>query len=375
MRANLEVNAGWAEVEQVLPTGWRELARELKLVRKLPAHMGTKVSDISEVLRLILFMVATNSALLTSTATFAAAGLLTLSSVSLHQWMCRIGPYLANLLARTVDKEHAKFSPERWAGYVPIVVDASVVTNPGAKGTTARVHKALRLQDLRLVDVQVTDVTGGETFRRFDPVKGELWIGDRGYSTPPGVAWIAAKADVLVRYNRGSLPLYDAKGALIRMLDEKLSKLTKPCRPHEWQALVHCEGKQIAGRICAVRLPKDKADEARARARKEYGASVTEETLRMADFVVVYTTVPKDRLSCDLILELYRLRWQVELEFKRDKSITGLDRLPNFRPDTIASWIYAKLLLHQLARKLTTCVGDFPPSAIADAIVPIQAAA
>ena len=86
--------------------------------------------------------------------------------------------------------------------------------------------------------------------------------------------------------------------------------------------------------------------------------------------VAVFTTVPRDKLSCDHILELYRLRWQIELEFKRDKSITGLDRLPNFRPDTIATWIYAKLLLHQIARKLTAPVGDFPPfAAVANAAV------
>jgi Transposase DDE domain len=359
----------WLEVERMLPDGWRELAKEQKLVRKLPAHMGTKVSDISQVLRLILFMVATNSALLVSTATFAAAGLVKLSSVSLHQWMRKLGPYLAELVARMVAHEHAKFAPERWAGYVPILVDASAVMNPGAKGTTARVHKAIRLTDLRVVDVQVTDVTGGETFRRFHPSEGELWIGDRGYANPPGVAHVVASAAaVLVRYTRGTLPLYDARGTRIDVL-HKLSKLPKASRPREWQAFVHAEGVKIQGRLCALRLPKDKAEQARARARKEQGASVTKETLEMAQFVAVFTTVQRDELTCDLILHLYRLRWQVELEFKRDKSITGLDRLPNFRPDTIETWIYTKLLLHQIARKLAASVGDFPPSAIAAAAV------
>ena len=80
---------------------------------------------------------------------------------------------------------------------------------------------------------------------------------------------------------------------------------------------------------------------------------------------VVFTTVPTKRLSAHQIIELYRLRWQVELEFKRDKSIAGLDRLPNFRPDTIESWLLAKLLLQQVVRKLAAQVdGDFSPGAI-----------
>ena len=43
------------------------------------------------------------------------------------------------------------FPAERWADYEIVIVDATVVTRPGAKGTTARVHYALRLRDLRLI--------------------------------------------------------------------------------------------------------------------------------------------------------------------------------------------------------------------------------
>ena len=180
---------------------------------------------------------------------------------------------------------------------------------------------------------------------------------------------------VVRQVNRGALPLYDAAGKVIDVLNDKLVKLTKPCRSREWQAFVHVGDDRIQGRLCAVRLPKTKAEEARTRARKEQGATVTQETLRMAEFVVVFTTVKKDELACDLILELYRLRWQIELEFKRDKSITGLDMLPNFRPDTIESWIYAKLLLHQITRKLAASAGDVPPCAIAAATLRTQAKA
>ncbi len=42
----------------------------------------------------------------------------------------------------------------------------------------------------------------------------------------------------------------------------------------------------------------------------------------------------------------------MELHIKRDKSIGGLDRLPNFRPDPIEGWVSAKLLLGALARRL-----------------------
>jgi hypothetical protein len=342
----------WAAIEGALPDGWKELAKTYGLIRPQPPQLKTKVTDIGQVLRLIFYHVAWNVALLTTTGAFAAANLLELSSVALHKWMIKIGPYLAELSARMA-KEDKMFAPARWAGYDVKAADATTVTRPGAMGTTARVHKALRLSDMRVTQVDVTDEKGGETLRRFDVQEGELWILDRIYANPPGVAHATdRKGAVVVRYNRGALPLYDADG---RPLDvwSKLTQLHNPLQMSEWEAWVRpAQGESIRGRLCAIRLPADKAEEARVRLRREQGSELTEESLAMADFVVLFTTVPHERLDTRLILELYRLRWQIELEFKRNKSITGLDKLPNFRQDTIFSWLQAKVLLRQIMRRL-----------------------
>ena len=328
---------------------------------KFPVHMGTKVTDVEQVLRPVLYQVATNSSLAVTVSTAAAAGIIEMSAVGLHKRMRTIGPYLAQLVARMTAAE-ATFAPEQWAGYDPIAVDGSSVSRPGAEGTTARVHYALRLSTLQPVQIEVTDDKGGETFRNFDAGAGQLWIADRCYANPPGIAAIKDEgADVLVRYNRGSLPLYDIGGKLIDV-QKKLTKLKQPGVAREWYAEVRPRGgKAIVGRLCALLLPPDKAKEARQRARREQGAFVTEETLAAAAYVVVFTTAPRSRLTADLVMELYRLRWQIELHIKRDKSIAGLDRLPNFRNDTVYSWICAKLLLTQIARKLATSKVSTPP--------------
>jgi len=342
-----EVTAGdWPMIASQLPPQWRELAKDMGLVRRgFPGHMGTKVTDIEQVLRPVLYQAATNSSLATTVSMAAAAGIISMSAVALHLRMRSIGPYLAKLLALMTDAE-TKFSAERWAGYDPVIVDGSSVSRPGAEGTTARVHYALRLSTLRPVQIEVTDEKGGETFRRFDAEAGQLWMGDRAYANPPGIAAIKAdEADVLVRYNRGSLPLFGIDGRSLDVL-KMLAKLKRPGVAREWYAEVRPHGgKAILGRLCALLLPPDKAEEARERARREQGPSVTQETLAAAQYVIVFTTVPRTRLTAALVMELYGLLWQVELHIKRDKSIAGLDRLPNFRKDTIHSWICAKLLL------------------------------
>jgi hypothetical protein len=59
-----------------------------------------------------------------------------------------------------------------------------------------------------------------------------------------------------------------------------------------WVHAEDCE--PICGRLVAVRLPADKAETARERLRREQGSEVTAESLAMAGFVVVFTTVPKE---------------------------------------------------------------------------------
>jgi len=354
----------WPMIEAQLPPNWRLLAEEHGVsAAGVPAQLGAKVTDVSVPLRMVLHHVATNTSLKTTAAMAAAAGLIDISAVALHKWMRKFAPFLTALLG-ALTKAADGFAAERWAGYEILIVDGSSVSRPASKGTTVRVHYALRLTDLQLVQIDVTSDKGGETFRRFAGMAkaGQLWMGDRGYANPPGItAIVSTGADVLVRYNRGSLPIYGIDGKLLDVRG-KLARLTKPGVPREWAAWVQPQGhERIRGRLCAVRLPPDKAEEARARLKREQGNEVTAESLEMAEFVVLFTTVPPGRLWTEQVMELYGLRWQVELSIKRDKSIAGLDRLPNFREDTIRSWILAKLLLTQIARKIATPHVAIPP--------------
>jgi hypothetical protein len=366
----------WQTIDQALPSQWRELAVERRLIgRKLPPHLGAKVKDIGIVVRLAFYQVATNSGLEATTAAFAAAGLIDISFVALHKWMKKLGPYLQELLARLVSAEHAVFSPERWAGYEVVATDASCVERPGAKGTTARLHYTVRLTDLRPVEAHITDHTGGETLRRFHPEPGQLWVCDRGYSNAPSIAHADERdAAVLIRLNRWSLPLHDVGGRVVDVR-AKLERLGRPGRVREWNVWVHPDkGARVAGRLVAVRLPREKVAEARKRVRDENGAKTTEEQLWMAEFVVLFTTVPAAKLTAEQLVELYRLRWQVELEFKRAKSLMGLDKLPNYLPETILSWIAAKLWLQQVLRVIAarSSVDAFSPCAVGQALLTPQ---
>jgi hypothetical protein len=282
----------------------------------------------------------------------------------LHKKMVRAADYLHALVTAMVQAPTG-LSPEQWAGYMVSVVDATVISRPGSVNGDARIHHRMRLSDLKYLQIRSTGIDEGETLRGFNFESGELVVGDRGYCNARGVAHVVdAGADVLVRFNRTSMPLVTLDQRPVELMTV-LRELSSR-KVHEIFVKVPYKTghhtRLIEGRLCMMRLPEHQARKARERARKEYGAKVSAETLEAAGYVVLFTTVPWQKLSAAQCIELYRLRWQVELQFKRWKSICGFDRMPNFRADTIASWLYAKILAAVLLEKMTSLQSEvFPP--------------
>ena len=102
MTASRESKSDWDLIERELPAGWRELGDAMGLLRERPAHMQTKIRDIGVALRLVLHQGGTSSSLRATTALAAAIGVVSISAVSLHQWMKKLGPHLTALLGQMV---------------------------------------------------------------------------------------------------------------------------------------------------------------------------------------------------------------------------------------------------------------------------------
>jgi hypothetical protein len=168
-------------------------------------------------------------------------------------------------------------------------------------------------------------------------------------------------AHVIVRYNRGTLPLYDKHKERLDV-DVLLRQTSIRGQAYQRPVVVHGPEGVVTGRLCWLHLPEDKAIEARKRLQREMEGECDADALYAAEFVVVFTTTTTTQLSAQQVLEVYRARWQIELDFKRSKSIEGLDKLPSFLPETIYSWICAHLLLQQISYKMATSPVAFPPT-------------
>ena len=68
--------------------------------------------------------------------------------------------------------------------------------------------------------------------------------------------------------------------------------------------------------------------------------------------MIVFTTFPAAEFTAGEVLEWYRTRWQVELVFKRFKSLTELGHLPRHDEQSARAWLYGKLFVALLVEKL-----------------------
>jgi hypothetical protein len=351
----------WQQLLGYLPEDYEELAVEHK---QLQIQYGNyKVKTAQDLLRLIFVHVGCDLPLRQTVAVVGAAGGPQLSAMRLHMKMRQASGYLGALITRMVPMS-TQAPPQLWAGFEMVAVDASAVCGPGAAGTDARIHAVLRLSDLSYEQVQVTDYHGGETFRRFVWTQGQLVIGDRGYCNAPGVAHVLdCGAQVLVRYNLRSMPAYDRFGEAVDVM-EWLRSL-RVGKPKDMRVLVvsnaQGEPRWLQGRLVAERLPDKEAQEARRRVRREHGSDATAEMLETAGYIAVFTTTSRGAMPARRCLAAYRLRWQVELLFKRCKSLCGFDRLPNYRDDTIHAWLCAKVLLGLIMDRIGSATTEFSP--------------
>ena len=317
----------WEVLSTFLPPDWAEQARRLGAMRR-----DRYISDPATVLRILLLHLATGCSLAETAARASAAGLAQISAVGVFKRLRAAEPWvrwLAQQMRGMADL------PMEVAGRRVRAVDATSVSEPGSTGTDWKVHWAVNLADLQCDFFELTDIReGGETFRRVPVVPGDILLGDRVYAAPPGVEHVVrGQGDVIVRLNRQALPLFDRHGRRLELLPFLRGLKGKTPQAREAQVRPR-QGGWIAGRLLALRQSAEATrwaqSQLRRRAQQGKG-KVTAEALEFAAYFLVWTTLAAS-FSAATILDLYRLRWQIELVFKRMKSILGLGHLPKKDP-------------------------------------------
>jgi hypothetical protein len=335
------VDERWEHILSVLPGDLEESARSTGSIERL-----RNVRSAGDMLRVMLAYDVSDLSLKDTAAWAKADNIANFTGPALFYRLDQSQGWLQHILAqlllqgRCVDE----------AAFEIRIVDATVITGPGSTGTDWVLHTVINPVAGRFESVEITDAKGAESFLRHSPRPDELVLGDRAYGTARGIdSVVSVGAHPVVRVNRRTLKVCDldkqriylqsfeadlSLGGLISLdvlipvppdLTGKKNKAWDLKDAKSW----------IPARIVGCRTDKD--------------------------VTWVLTTVSRAILSDEALMNLYRVRWQIELLFKRLKSLLHLDALPSRDGPTAKSWLLIRLLVAAIAQILVGPSGIFSP--------------
>ena len=217
-------------------------------------------------------------------------------------------------------------------------VDATTVKEPGPSGSLWRLHYSVGLPSRRALFQADGDrgaghgrIVGAVPDPRRRPCAGRTRLFDGPGHSPRGRRGRAADCachGVAAAVHDGRAAVRPACGGgvghasgrrPVLRRSRSRSRATMAARPARLRAGSACSASAEAIRLAHQKVRRDAA-------RK--GNQVQPATLRFAEYAV-FTTFPEPPFSAADVLEWYRLRWQVELVFKRFKSLAQLGHVPS----------------------------------------------
>jgi hypothetical protein len=163
----------------------------------------------------------------------------------------------------------------------------------------------------------VTDQHEGEHLEVFELQAGDLVVTDRANGLRERIAFVHKRgADLVVRFTPHNLPLEDEQGkalSVVRWLKGRHAPAGRVC---SWPVWIKHGGQRIALRWIALRLSEQQRQAAQRRKKRSAGKKqqqVQPDTLYLAGWVLLVTTLPSEHWSDQQVLRLYQARWHVEL--------------------------------------------------------------
>jgi hypothetical protein len=319
------------------------------------------IRNAVDLLRIILAYCLGDRGLRATAAWAAAAGLADVSNPAILYRLRHCGDWLTVLIGQLLTAT----TPTPARGRLIRLIDASTVAKPGPEAQKTnklwRVHAAFDLPAERFGHFELTDEHGGEQMDRIPVVSGEIRVGDRAYLQPDRIAAVLdAGGDVVVRAGWRNARWLDEQSEPVD-LHAELSRANDRIDRAIW--IRRKNGPPLALRLIAIRKPDAAAEAARRQVRQQgrkSGYTPSRETLDAASWLIIVTSLRADTFTINDVLALYRLRWRIELGFKRLKSLVGLKQPPGTDDRSAKPWVLAHLLMILLLEPLVDALEDSP---------------
>lgn len=344
-------------VKALLPEGWQDQAKATGALRR-----NRNFSGAEALLRVLLIHLVDGCSLRETSVRAHQGGLAQASDVALLKRLKACGEWF-RWMGGALMQRYVRPPPEfLFPGLRIRLVDGSRISEPGATGSTWRLHYAVSLPPLHRDEVSVTEPEVGESFKRFRVTPGDVLVGDRGYAHRAGIRHgVQEGGHIRVRLNLDHVPLEREDGARFdRMAHLRTLASTGT---GDWPVWVRDEEGRIPVRVCAIRKSVQATGRAREKLLREAARKkrrVKPQTLEAAGHVFVLTTLPAS-IAAASVLEVHRGRWQIERAFKRLKSILGVGHLKKTDPEGAKAWLQGKRMIAFLIEAMIAAGERFFP--------------
>src|SRR5271157_912754 len=241
----------------------------------------------------------------------------------------------------------------RWAGRILRACDGTCIRQRGSKSTDWRVHAVYDLGRGGFSHLELTDKHGAEAIDRGAPIPGEIRIGDRYFARAASLHRFrqqsANQADFIVRVGWNALSLRRPDGSDFDLISH-LGTLPADRVPHE--VMVQARLGPLDPVLPLRLIIQRKTPEASEATRKKLQAEASRKqktldprSLVAAEYIILATSLPSEGYPAEDVLAVYRLRWLIELAFKRLKSLLHIDAIPTRTERASRSWLYSHLIL------------------------------
>lgn len=270
------------------------------------------------------------------------------------------------------------FHNRDWSGFTAVVIsDSCKFQLPGklsevypAMGRFAGGSSLMNIQyglDIKSGSWRTLDFTRAtENDQRYsgnhlkDIGSSELHIRDLGYVTHGYLLGVVRQeAFFLNRLHTSCRPIEKATGKQINWTQKHLEMLNGKHPIDEIPITIGKGIEAVECRLIAVQVPEKVWEERIRKANiqaKRQGYSLTDEYKNRARFSLFITNVKDNRLSTEMVAELYRLRWQVELMFKNWKSLFRVHKHRSVGRERLECQLLGKLLRIVVNWKIYKCI-------------------
>jgi hypothetical protein len=348
------------ELVKLMPKGWEEKARELGAFAR-----ARNIKSVEDLL-LVNFLYLTSAPSFGSTsAILKATEKIMLNKNAVYERIGKSEKWLGWLVANIYRENKVLVDKPAWLLKKEVcLIDGSDEPVYGSEESNFRLHYCVNLFSLSMKEMHLTQIETGEKLSNFESLGiDDVVVADRAYGTISGLEYMREKGcGFVIRLRSKCFSFYNKKHRKV-----ELANYFTGLREHESKSVVlyyKINDTYEPIRVCATRKDRDSERKGlislqKTKARKQRG-DVSKAQSLYNKYIIVATSF-EDDVSAHQVTELYRMRWQIELVFKRLKSLFHYNEIPSKLDATARAWFYGKLLLAAVCEALVN-KGRFSPS-------------